>query len=371
MRLVYCLLSPTFGMHQYTADLANRVAEVHDVHLVTVKGIPRDRYSRLVQVHTPATLNSTGRSFESLKLQRLGQFNQILKNLKPDVVHLTGPHLWNPLLIGLIKRRGVSIIHTMHDLEPHSGTSLRSMLRVWNKIVIRMSDHIVVHGEKYRDQLVNSGISPNKVTCLPLLHLFLSHNRMQDLNDKLGEVRYDEKILFFGRIESYKGVSTLIDAFIQFSDECDNKRGTDFRLIIAGSGKVTGKQRAELADKIELINQHIEEDLAEDLFRNCSLVVLPYHDATQSAVIGAAYFFSKPVVVTDCGALPEYVRNGVTGLVVPPKDVNGLVEAFRRLLETGNILGSMGRQGRNWYDEQRALEGHALTNLYETSQVVT
>ena len=54
MRICYVLLSPTFGMHQYTADLANRMAQAdHQVHLVTTRHYPRDRYLPAVIPHTP------------------------------------------------------------------------------------------------------------------------------------------------------------------------------------------------------------------------------------------------------------------------------------------------------------------------------
>ena len=45
-----------------------------------------------------------------------------------------------------------------------------------------------------------------------------------------------------------------------------------------------------------------------------------------------AYVFGKPVVVTRVGSLPEYVQDGVTGLLVPPADVEQLTEAIVRLL---------------------------------------
>ncbi|MCB0239335.1 MAG: hypothetical protein KDH08_11980, partial [Anaerolineae bacterium] len=61
MRIVYVLLSPTFGMHQYTADLANRMAgQGHDTVLVTATTFARDRYSPAVQVITPITTHNTG-----------------------------------------------------------------------------------------------------------------------------------------------------------------------------------------------------------------------------------------------------------------------------------------------------------------------
>jgi hypothetical protein len=49
MRLLYLLLSPTFGMHQYTADLANRAGAgafgALDAHLFSVTTLARDRYA--------------------------------------------------------------------------------------------------------------------------------------------------------------------------------------------------------------------------------------------------------------------------------------------------------------------------------------
>ena len=62
MRICYVLLSPTFGMHQYTADLANRMAQdnrgevdggSHEVSLVTTKHFPQDRYAPSVTVAPP------------------------------------------------------------------------------------------------------------------------------------------------------------------------------------------------------------------------------------------------------------------------------------------------------------------------------
>ena len=71
MRLCYVLLSPTFGMHQYTADIANRMANAgHEVHLVTTRRYPPDRYAPGVTVHTPVGERNTGLSLDALSLPR-------------------------------------------------------------------------------------------------------------------------------------------------------------------------------------------------------------------------------------------------------------------------------------------------------------
>ena len=72
MRICYVLLSPTFGMHQYTADLANRMALAgHDVHLVTSVRYPRASYLPVVTVHTPVDTRNTGFSRDDRRVLRV------------------------------------------------------------------------------------------------------------------------------------------------------------------------------------------------------------------------------------------------------------------------------------------------------------
>jgi hypothetical protein len=109
MRLVYILLSSTFGMHQYTADLAGRIAEETGcmVSLVTTACLPRDRYSARVEIHTPLATRGTGFGREGLQLGRLAAVRQAIGGLAPDLVHITGVHVWNVVLVyDLLRRRG-------------------------------------------------------------------------------------------------------------------------------------------------------------------------------------------------------------------------------------------------------------------------
>ncbi len=213
MRLVYCLLSPTFGMHQYTSDLANRMVERHEVHLVTVPSYPADRYAPAVQIHTPAKVTNTGLSVESLRFRSLSRLKAEIQRIQPEMVHFTGPHLWNPYLLYWLKRRGIQTIHTVHDLHPHSGTPLKPLLRFWNRVVVRWSGRTLVHGRCYQQELLESGLPTFRVVYFPLLHLFLSFRRTQALIENLEPVSYDPLILFFGRLERYKGIGTLIEAY--------------------------------------------------------------------------------------------------------------------------------------------------------------
>ena len=78
------------------------------------------------------------------------------------------------------------------------------------------------------------------------------------------------------------------------------------------------------------------------LFRSAALLVLPYLDASQSALVAAAYAFSAPVIVTEAGALPEYVVAGATGWIVPAGDAAALTGVLRQALADPARLRQMG-----------------------------
>jgi len=78
------------------------------------------------------------------------------------------------------------------------------------------------------------------------------------------------------------------------------------------------------------------------LFSRCSLVVLPYIDGSQTGIIPIAYAFKKPVVVTNVGAIPEMVDDGVTGIIIKPKDHIELSKAIISLLSNPQHLREMG-----------------------------
>lgn len=361
MRLTYVLLSPTFGMHQYTADLANRMAGAgHEVSLVTTTLLPRDRYAPAVAVEAAAAIGDTGLSPGSLDGRRYRAVIKAILAQRPDAVHFTGPHLWNPALVQRVQGAGIPVMHTIHDLEPHAGQRFGTLLRPWNRAVIRRADMILVHGEVYRRRLVEKGVRAERVAATPLLHLFLSYEAVAQLDGRAPEVSYEPILLFFGRLEAYKGVEHLLAAFAEINEGGDGP----CRLVLAGRGDIERLWSGELPPNVELLNQHIGDAQALELFRRCSLVLLPYVGATQSALPGAAYYFSKAALVSRSGALPEYVCEGETGFVVAPGDPARLARALAAALSAPGQLRDMGRAGRRWYERRRAQEWQELEGLY-------
>jgi starch synthase len=362
MRICYVLLSPTFGMHQYTADMANRMVQCGcDVNLVTTIRYPDHRYLPAIAVHTPVDTRSSGFSLDALRPAATRRTARVIQDIRPDVVHITGPHLWNIPLLRAMRRAGIPVVHTLHDLDPHVGTLYGPLLYAWNHAVLCRAEHILVHGVCYRDRLLGMGVAAERLTCAPLLHLFLGHTWLGEVEHLAQAVRYEPSILFFGRLERYKGLDHLLTAWAMM----DGRDGHDARLVLAGPGHLNRMWLVPLPPHVEVRDHLVDDQEAADLFSRCGLLVLPYIDATQSALIAAAYYFRKPVVVTRSGALPEYVEEGRTGHVVEPGHPPTLARCLERMVDDPARLAQMGDAGRAWYDARRAEEKRTLIQMYE------
>lgn len=139
-------------------------------------------------------------------------------------------------------------------------------------------------------------------------------------------------VLFFGFIKPYKGVVHLIDA----AGALRREFGDGLRVLIVGD--VYGDKQPYLdriaasgaADVIDLVDGFVPDEVVEDYFLAADLAVLPYVSATQSGIVQIAYNYDLPVVTTAVGGLPEVVRDGETGFVVPPADPAALAAAVSR-----------------------------------------
>ena len=370
MRIVYVLLSPAFGMHQYTADLCNRMAragddgglaKLVDVHLVTTASdFLNDRYASEITVHTLGKSSSTGFSSSSLNLRSMSDMLRALLDLSPDLIHFTGPHIWNLYLMRALSTRGIPVVQTLHSLDPHHGARFGPFLRLWNQRVMRSANHILVHGQIYRERLLAMGIPRERVTYTPLLNLILGDGDGKTHKNSADDVEYQPWALLFGLLERDKGLGDLLAACDMLGDP-----GTGLpRAMIAGLGNVSDLWAGNLPKGVELRNRVIPDAEAVDLFRRCGLVVLPYINATPLALIASAYYFRKPVLVTRTGALPEYVEDGQTGRVVEPGHPATLARCLAEMLGDPGALARMGAEGRAWYDSRRAVEGQTLVAMY-------
>jgi glycosyltransferase involved in cell wall biosynthesis len=203
-------------------------------------------------------------------------------------------------------------------------------------------------------------MTEDRITYTPLMHLFLGNTWLEQLEYLREKVTYDPYVLFFGRLELYKGVKDLIMAWARMPEELS----TRIRLILAGRGSLDKLWKGPLPLGIEVRNGLIQDQEALELFQHCAFLVLPYIGATQSALIPTAYFFHKAVIATHSGALPEYVAEGKTGWIVAPQHPPSLTRVLTEALSDFEQLSYMGQAGAHWYEEQRKIETKVVKHMY-------
>lgn len=287
---------------------------------------------RLEWVDIPADTNP--RTIRA-NLSVIGRMTSLIHRFKPDVIHVHDMADYRYLLTVALCRRRFPIVMTVHNAEPHLGKKDNRMefLRPYLR---RLSDRYIVHGQTIKRHLLRiSDIPADKVDCVSMIAYDFHRLWMTGRQDD------GRTVLFFGGIFEYKGIEYLIKAAPSIRD-----RFPDVRIVIAGSGPDWPRCRAFIEDPnaFQLIDRALTNPEVTQLFEEASLVVLPYTEASQSAVLGLAYAMGKPVVATAVGSLPEGVDEGITGLLVPPRDSDALAEAIIRLLEDNELRRRMGEK---------------------------
>jgi glycosyltransferase involved in cell wall biosynthesis len=172
-------------------------------------------------------------------------------------------------------------------------------------------------------------------------------------------------ILYVANLFPYKGHLDLVDAAstvaARFPKAC---------FLLAGREEGTSTQlrsRIEalgLRDRVRLLGPR--DDVAA-LMAAADLIVHPSHEEGFSNTILEAMAAGKAVVATDVGGIPEAVEEGVTGILVPPRNPQRLAEAMLSLLENPARARAMGEAGQKRVRDLFPLRKmvHEIETLYE------
>jgi glycosyltransferase involved in cell wall biosynthesis len=153
--------------------------------------------------------------------------------------------------------------------------------------------------------------------------LFDNYGSVIHRDEALAKLKLESQyryLLFFGFIRAYKGLDLLIEAFSN-----NRLRNRKLKLIVAGEFYEDDTPYLQLisdknlGDEVILFNHFIKDNEVPLFFSAADLVVQPYRSATQSGVTQIAFYFEKPMLVTDVGGLREIVRDGICGYVVKPE----------------------------------------------------
>ena len=235
-------------------------------------------------------------------------------------------------VIKFVKCLGYKIVWTIHDISrdyAYSNRKLRSKEK--SRWLYYHSDYKFVHYQKNIDRLKNNfDVKIENVETIFHPCFNYPNNIKKENARNLLKIPSDKRVvLSFGMIKKYKGHIELIKAFKKLDDS--------YICLIVGTGKQDPKtteyvkNEAKKMNNIIVIDKYIPRDEIQIYFNASDVVVLPYIEITQSGIIPLAYSFGRPVIATDVGALSEMIINKKTGLIIPPNDVDALVNAIKKI----------------------------------------
>ena len=240
-----------------------------------------------------------------------------IRKEKFDVIFFETLHVWN-LPILLLAGKNTTTYQMIHDVIPHSGDSGAKMVDLMNKTVCKIADNIIICNEKYKNALCDRyHISEKRVFSTPLWEKFPEYNY----------VKRTGKVLFFGRLNPYKGVNNLlklVDLCPEISFDVIGKADPQVQNII---------DELKTKKNVTLNNEYVKEEEIQGIFENSDWILLPYNSATQSGIVLDSYKFSKPVLAFEVGAISEQVVDGVSGYLITPGDVMKFAEKLKDLMK--------------------------------------
>ena len=263
---------------------------------------------------------------------------------KPRVFHV----LWNnkfetfdrTLLMLYYKFLRKRVVLTAHNVNKRRRDSRDSLLnRLTLRIQYQLADHIFVHTERMKAELMNQfGVSTARSSVIPFgLNNSVpnTHLTARQAKERLGVRENEKAILFFGRIKPYKGLEYLIAAFHILA-----RRSASYRLIIVGRLEEGCEQYWESiqkeiqeyfeAGRVTLRIEFIPDSETEVYFKASDVLILPYKEIFQSGVIFLGYSFGLPAIIADVGSLKDDVVEGKNGFVFSPEDPTDLARAIEQ-----------------------------------------
>jgi glycosyltransferase involved in cell wall biosynthesis len=330
------------GIALHTAEMASAArARGHEVRVLSYSRLYPDRFfpgrSQLDPDEDPGPAASVPHAalLDSCAPWTWRRGADWLAAARPDLVVLQRWHpFFAPALATVASRlraAGARVAWMVHNARPHEGRSLpwRPLLRLG----MRAGDVALAHAASELDVLRALGVraEPRRVPH-PAPSLPAPPPDAAAARRALGFAADEVVFLFFGYVREYKGVDVLLAALERLAPE-----GPPWRALVAGEWYVDraaadrAVARPPLAGRVAILDRYLSRDEAARCFAAATVVVLPYRSGTQSGVVPLAYAHGRGVVTTRVGGLPEAVRAGETGLLVPPGDPAALAAALEQV----------------------------------------
>lgn len=261
------------------------------------------------------------------------------------------------LACSLLGRSSPPIVRTRHISAPVPA----NWTTTW--LYTKATRHIVTTGEALRRQLVSDNAFPGRMITSVPTGIDSQCFAPGDRNATRSRLGLDADFHYLGivaTLRSWKGHLHLLDAFSRFAMP-------RWKLLIVGDGPMRDPILARIAelglgDRVQMAGQ---QKNPEEWLRAMDIFCLPSYanEGVPQAVV-QAMLTALPIISTPIGAIPEAVTDGITGVLVSPRDPAALAAAIERLASDTGFASRLGTAAR--LKAEKSFSYEAMLDSMET-----
>src|SRR5688572_7951753 len=276
-----------------------------------------------------------------------GAASRAIADFAPDVIHV---HWWFP--------GGFSVWPRLRGRVPYVMTSHGTDLFLVDRVpaarfiagpIFRSAAQTTVISTPLVARAERLGVPRADITVVPMpVDAAVATELEEPFTLRAGR----DTLLFVGRLVERKGAAYVIRAVAELAEA-----GRDVRLVIVGDGPDRAALTAlaeslAVGDRVEFTGALSPMEV-RDRYRAGGVFVMPAvtdwkgEQEGFGMVLVEAMAFGLPVVATRSGGIPDIVRDGETGLLVPERDVGALTRGIAQLLDNGDLATRLAEAARD------------------------
>jgi glycosyltransferase involved in cell wall biosynthesis len=362
VRVVEVLATGTNGgAQEHVLGLLTRIDPTrYDVHVVSLSQGSTVR--KLVHSGIPVTVID-----EPDDAIATGAVAALLAEFRPEVVH---NHMYRAELVGTraaialgeIGRPRPYLVSTVHSSRIRSDEDRRILRLLTPRI-----DRLIAVSRSIVEKLQREGRDGAPIS---LIHNGVDLDRYDHqgpcctLREEYGLPSEGPIVGVVARLEPEKGHPTLLEAWSSVVAAVPNAT-----LLVVGEGSrrealETMAHELGIAERVVFTGRR---DDVPAVTAALDVAVLPSYREALGLTVLEAMALSRPVIASDVGGIPEMIEDGVTGLLVPPRDAEALAAAIVRLLRDHPLADTLGRAGHDLVHERFCIERmvSAVEQIYD------
>ncbi|MCK4234764.1 glycosyltransferase family 4 protein [candidate division WOR-3 bacterium] len=323
---------------------------------------------------------------------------RLIEKENPDIAHI---HKFNnsltPSILYALKKKDIPVVQTLHDYrmvcpnyslydfnnsevcEDCKGHNYFNAVRrrcheIGTSYLVGLNiavESYLYHFLKTYENTIDLFIAPSNFLMKKMIEFGVDKNKIIHISNFVyyekftPEYNNSNYILYFGRIEKYKGVKTLIYAMRYVRSS---------KLYVVGEGTYKNELE-EYIKKYQIKNVlflgfKTGKELKE-VIKNSIFTVVPSEGYESFGLVVLESFASgKPVIASRLGGLAELIEDNIDGLLFEPGNIEDLSDKMNILLANRNIVVRMGRNARKKIEEKYNENEHYMRLMEAYSRVI-